>query len=498
MEFWSKIYNPLTNQHVPLKSAMGKRILSKYIQRGGGECKLCKSPNTNRATCPLNKKSKNVLPVKHPKAVALKPKKIMIKRKNKGKTKTIIITNKSSVATDCASPNTEGYGTGTHTKPIQSKEESVLSSQPKKIKIKRKKTTKRVVPDTGRPIKPFLQKLKYLIHKHHINLEKDPASAFKGRVYGKAITVLSNYPRENIISKAHIETFLKENGFKNPARIIDKSNEYIDSGTVAAADRVLTVPALVSAINLTKIYGVGSKKAQTLFNDYGIHTIFQLKQQVVLHPTILNAKQKMGLLYYDDLQLRIPHKEIKAYNKALLKISKKISTDLVFSIAGSFRRGLTTSGDIDVLITSSNPSISPGLLRKQFIDVLKKRGIIKAVLANGSTKFMGITTLESKGFSTARHIDIIHTPLKEYPFALFYFTGSGGFNIAVRGRALKLGYTLNEKYIYDKQTKKPVSSSVILGKIGKDTFETERDIMAFLDMKYIRPKKRNTITVSKL
>ena len=106
---------------------------------------------------------------------------------------------------------------------------------------------------------------------------------------------------------------MKANGFKNPAKIIVKSNEYIDTGTVGVADRILTIPALVSAINLTKIYGVGSKKAQSLFNDYGIHTLSQLQEEVILHPKILNAKQKIGLKYYEDLQLRIPRDEMIAY-----------------------------------------------------------------------------------------------------------------------------------------------------------------------------------------
>ena len=506
MELWNKIYHPFSKQYISLKSNLGKRLLSKYIQSGGGVCKLCGSPNTNKATCPLNAKSKNKLPHKHPKAVVKKPKRRIIKRKNK--TKKIIKRKNTFSIKNCNPPNT--WDTGSQTWKPKSTKKLTTSPKPldkvvtsnilktKKRKIIRKKKFRKSTSNTGRPIKPFLQKLKHLIHKHQINLEKDSAASFKGRVYGKAITILSNYPHENIISKAHIENFLKKNGFRNPVRIIDKSNEYIDTGTVAVADQVLREPALVSAINLTKIYGVGSKKAQSLFNDYGIHTISQLQQQLAIHPKILNTKQKMGLEYYDDLQLRIPRKEMKAYNKELAKISRKISPDLVFSVAGSFRRGLSTSGDIDVLITSSNPSVSPEVLRKQFISYLEEKGIMRGVLANGKIKFMGIVKLENKGFASARHIDIIHTPIKEYPFALLYFTGSGGFNVAMRGTALKLGYTLNEKYIYNKNTKKPVDSSVILGKIGKPSFETERDIMEFLDMKYISPTKRNKITINKL
>ena len=56
---------------------------------------------------------------------------------------------------------------------------------------------------------------------------------------------------------------------------------------------------------------------------------------------------------------------------------------------------------------------------------------------------------------------------------------------------------MNEYCLSDKNTKVPISSDIISDKIGKDSFETEEDIFQFLDMKYVKPQDRNTLTLSK-
>ena len=202
------------------------------------------------------------------------------------------------------------------------------------------------------------------------------------------------------------------------------------------------------------------------------------------------------MTYHDDLQKRIPRQEVDNYNLVLKKICQKISPHLVMSINGSYRRGLSTSGDIDLLITG--PSGTTENLRKNLIEALKKEGIIKEVLASGKKKFMGIVKLEKYGYTIARHMDIIDTEPETYPFAVLYFTGSGGFNSMMRGIALSKGYSMNEYCLSDKKTKKPIDSLVIEQKIGKTQFETEKDIFDFLDMEYVEPNLRNNTTISKL
>ena len=81
--------------------------------------------------------------------------------------------------------------------------------------------------------------------------------------------------------------------------------------------------------------------------------------------------------------------------------------------------------------------------------------------------------------TVARHLDIIETTPEEYPFAQFYFTGSGGFNVKMRKLAIN-GIFLKRIFYYSKENKKQVDKKIVLDKIGKPSFETEQDIFKFL------------------
>ena len=88
-----------------------------------------------------------------------------------------------------------------------------------------------------------------------------------------------------------------------------------------------------------------------------------------------------------------------------------------------------------------------------------------------------------KSSQFARRIDFLYTPPNEYPFAILYFTGSKGFNTAMRQRALDIGYSLNEHGIYEMK-------HGIKGKKLNMVFETEQDIFDFLNMQYKKPEER--------
>ena len=91
------------------------------------------------------------------------------------------------------------------------------------------------------------------------------------------------------------------------------------------------------------------------------------------------------------------------------------------TIAGSYRRGGEESGDIDVLIKSEKKEIY-----KRFINKLNKLGYLIDELALGPKKYNGVCRHRFSGI--ARRIDIMYTTPDEYPFAIFYFTGSDNFN----------------------------------------------------------------------
>ena len=99
-------------------------------------------------------------------------------------------------------------------------------------------------------------------------------------------------------------------------------------------------------------------------------------------------------------------------------------------------------------------------------------------LALGRKKYNGICHLGRKG--VYRRIDIMYTTPEEYPFAVFYFTGSDEFNKKIRKEIVDRGMSINEYSLKDMKTKTKV----------KHEFYSEKDIFDYLGMKYVEPWDR--------
>ena len=162
---------------------------------------------------------------------------------------------------------------------------------------------------------------------------------FRAKAYQKAQETIMTFP-ENIVDPGKQ---LKGKPGIGPT-ILSKLEEYVSTGTLAALEKEKNNP-----INIfTQIYGVGPKKAQDIVTS-GITTISELRK----NPTILNDIQKVGLKHYDDINKRIPRAEIDDFFIKLSLIFQEFaSIGSKFDIVGSYRRGITDSGDIDIIITN--------------------------------------------------------------------------------------------------------------------------------------------------
>lgn len=251
--------------------------------------------------------------------------------------------------------------------------------------------------------------------------------------------------------------------------IMEKLTEFVKTGKVAKLEQYRANPVSI----FSEIYGVGPKKAAELVAQ-GITTIAQLRK----NQDLLNATQKVGLQYYEDILERIPRQEIDEYNGVFHKVAGGIP-GVQYEIVGSYRRMAASSGDIDVIITAPDASTFD-----QFLDTLIKMGVIEVVLSRGKSKCLVIASLPShrsrRGGFIYRRVDFLFTTRAEYPFSILYFTGSKGFNVVMRNRALSLGYSMNEHGLTVKGTGAPISQ----------TFSNEQDIFAFLGLEYKRPEER--------
>lgn len=227
-----------------------------------------------------------------------------------------------------------------------------------------------------------------------------------------------------------------------------------------------------------KIYGVGPKKANELVK-MGFSTIDDIVKSEKLD--IFNEKQLLGIKYYDDINTRIPRKEIEQHEQLLIDIFGSIDPDGDLTIAGSYRRGKPDSGDIDVLIKTDDIAYF-----KRFIEELFSHKYLTEELANGRKKFMGLCKLESD--LPNRRIDIMYTRPDEYPFAILYFTGSKEFNQKMRQHANEKGFTLNEHGI-EEYSEDP---NAICNPIDPNDIDLidEKGIFDLLEYDYVHPTKR--------
>jgi len=243
-----------------------------------------------------------------------------------------------------------------------------------------------------------------------------------------------------------------------------KLQEYLETGKISALEKAENKPEVL----FTNVYGIGPKKASEIVKK-GITTIAELKAN---KNEVLNAVQKTGLQYYDDILKRIPRSEIDLYDKTfktLLKSQSNTQTKKTnYEIVGSYRRGQESSGDIDVIISSESPKAFD-----DFLDVLIEKKIIVEVLSRGKNKCLVIAKIPKS--TVYRRVDFLYATPSEFPFSILYFTGSKGFNVVMRGHALKMGYSMNE-HGFTPAVDRPI----------KD----ERDIFDFLGLQYKSPRER--------
>jgi DNA polymerase beta len=302
----------------------------------------------------------------------------------------------------------------------------------------------------------IINNLRILADYERIN--KEP---FKVRAYEKVIDSIELYDK-NIETLEDIK-LLKGVGKK----IEDKIVEFIATGNIAEVEDVLKDPKYILGSKLKSIYGVGPAKITELMTK--IKSFDELRE----HPELLNEKQKVGLKYYDDMNLRIPMAEGKQHYTI---VKNMLDTGIEFEFVGSFRRKNKDMGDIDILIKNKSGN---GIVLKDIIKRFVDKKYVIEKLALGNNKFMGLCRL--KPDLPARRIDILLADPSYYYFALLYFTGSYNFNIYMRKIALSKGLSLSEYGFKD-------SKGNLID--TTDSIHSEEDIFKYLELPYTAPHKR--------
>lgn len=310
------------------------------------------------------------------------------------------------------------------------------------------------------------------------NITKILGQVYREKAYKKAIAELKKLPftitAENLdyVFDVHKVPGVGE-GIKA------KIKEWVTTGKVADLEKLRNDPKVKAYRELSKIAGVGPATIEKWWR-MGVRSLVQLRKAVSADKIILNNMQKYGLRYYDDLNERIPRDEVTALGECIKGILIQLDPRVVLEISGSYRRGSTTSGDIDILVSNKEQFIDD--LLPSMCDMLTRDPNFVDLLSEGSERVTFLYRSPVSG--KVRQIDVLNIRYPSYGAALLYFTGSWEFNAAMRGYARAKGYRLNQDGLYKYVGKGAKKLELVPSK-------TEEEIFDILGIEYVRPEDRN-------
>lgn len=247
-----------------------------------------------------------------------------------------------------------------------------------------------------------------------------------------------------------------------------KIKEIVATGSCAALDKLRKkLPPTLTT--LLKIPGLGPKRVQTIYRTLDIGTPEQLYtaahegkirelpgfgekiEASVLAAMEAHVEKKMRFKLATSAQYAEP---LKAYLERVPGVGQ-------VAIAGSYRRGKDTVGDIDIVVTAKRGS--PIMERFTGYDEVEQ------VLSQGATR----STVKLK---CGLQVDVRVVPQVSFGAALHYFTGSKAHNIAIRRLGQQRRLKINEYGVF-KGTKRVAGA-------------TEESVYRAVDLPFIPPELR--------
>jgi DNA polymerase (family 10) len=233
-------------------------------------------------------------------------------------------------------------------------------------------------------------------------------------------------------------------------------------------------------IEMIAIPGFGPKRAQIVYKKLKVDSVEKLEAackdgRVATLEGFGERSQEKILQGIETLRRfagRHHYHKARAAAQKILAALREHPAALRCEAAGSLRRCRETIGDLDFLVSAKEKD-APALMEL----FVKLPGVIQ-VNAKGETK----SSVVLEGGIQA---DLRVVGDAQFPFALNYFTGSKEHNIALRGRALKRGLSLNE-YGFSKAGQEQTAREK--GSIVK--CRTEEEIYKALEMDYVPPELR--------
>ena len=318
--------------------------------------------------------------------------------------------------------------------------------------------------------KKFISGLEILAKYYRKNNEQ-----FRSNSYYRAVAILKSYK-----GPLTVKDILKLKGIgKGISKKLTQLQETGSIPDVEAAKKDLLIsrkikqgtikkktPREKAIDKLAKVSWIGNATAKKLY-DKGFHTLAQLRKGGGKY---LSKNQKVMLDYHTKLKtLKRSFITLfaKAFEAMLIKHFGKRNFKML--VGGSYRRGSSTSGDIDIVVMSKKFSLN------DIIQLLHEYNVIVETLSHGKNEFKCIGKCAKKKGIFFR-LDILFTTKESWPTAILAYTGNAALNRDMRLVARKKGLKLSQHGLFKGKKQIPVT--------------TERQVFKLLSLKYMKPNER--------
>jgi DNA polymerase (family 10) len=311
-------------------------------------------------------------------------------------------------------------------------------------------------------------------------LEIKGSNPFRIRAYRNAAQVVEDHgtPLSKLVQDGTDLTQLPGIGKDMAAHI----GALVDTGELPLLQQLAREVPL-SLIELTRLPGLGAKRAKKLWEELGVETIddlqkaaeagrieglsgFGKKTQEKILVSIGRYRRRTGRMKLGDADQHVA--------PLLEHMSQSASVQRV-EVAGSYRRRKETIRDLDLLAASSEPK----LVTEHFSAYPQ----LKKIESLGDTRSSAI-------LKSGLQVDLRIVPVESYGAALVYFTGSKEHNVKLRMRAVRQGLRVSEYGVFRGGEDAAATGDPWAGELEAGSTETE--VYEAVGLDWIPPELRES------
>lgn len=299
-------------------------------------------------------------------------------------------------------------------------------------------------------------------------LELQDANPFKVRAWRNAARTVADHPTScaTLVAEGGDLTALPGIGKDIAAQIARRVGGHEIEPLLAAR---AAVPA--GLLDVVRVPGVGPKKARALWTALRVDGLEALAaaardgriEHLKGFGATMQSKILAGVEAVRRMSGRMRRADAEVILTSLTAWMQGSPAVARIEVAGSFRRGRDTVGDLDLLVVTDEPNA----VMKRF----EAAPDVRSVLASGLDKTSVLVTSDLQ-------VDLRVVEEHQFGAAWIYFTGSKDHNVRLRRRAQDRGAKLNEYGLFDATG------------VGRRAGAHEHDVYEALGLQWIPPELR--------